>query len=48
MIAAGGANLAKSFGIGGVNPTTLIGEIDEFEIEGMDDVDFSASGESDF
>jgi hypothetical protein len=48
MIAAGGANLAKTFGIGGVDTTTLIGEIDEFEIEGMDDVDFSNSGESEF
>ena len=48
MIAAGGANLAKTFGIGGVDTTTLIGEIDEFEIEGMDDTDFSASGESEF
>lgn len=40
MIAAGAANLAKTFGIGGVGPNTLIGEIDTFEVEGLDTVDF--------
>ena len=41
MIAAGGANLAKTFGIGGVGPSTLIGEIDTFETDGLDGVEFS-------
>jgi hypothetical protein len=41
MIAAGGANLAKTFGIGGVSNSTLIGEIDTFESEPLDGVEFT-------
>lgn len=37
MIAAGGANLARTFGIGGTNAPTLIGEIEDFEVSGIDD-----------
>lgn len=37
MIAAGAANLAKSFGIGAVGPNVLIGEIDEFTVNGIED-----------
>jgi hypothetical protein len=41
MIAAGGANLARTFGIGGVGPSTLIGEIEEFEVDNLSGVEFT-------
>ena len=43
MIAAGAQSLAKTFGIGGVGPNTLIGEIDTFEVEGLDSVNFDSN-----
>lgn len=43
MIAAGAQSLAKTFGIGGVGPNTLIGEIDTFEVEGLDRVNFDSN-----